>query len=129
MANIILAEFDPTAHPGLWRHTATSSLSPPPPTQPHAPSKIQAKSSKLTTQQGKIIVNKKTPIDRFNDNRQSEAECLTFKRKMEHDERMASISLEKRKYELRFASTPTHGLGSPTPSESAEDKQIQILQL
>jgi hypothetical protein len=81
------------------------------------------------TQQGKIIVAKKTPIDRFNDNRQSETERLTSKRKMEHDERMASISLKKRKYELRFASTPTHGSGSPAPSESAEDKQIQILRL
>jgi hypothetical protein len=48
---------------------------------------------------------------------------------MEHDERMASISLKKGKYELRFASTPTHGSGSPAPSESAEDKQIQILRL
>jgi hypothetical protein len=48
---------------------------------------------------------------------------------MEHNERMASISLKKCKYELRFAPTPTHGSGSPTTSESAEDKQIQILQL
>jgi hypothetical protein len=79
------------------------------------------------TQQGKIIVAKKTPIDRFNDNHQSETEHLTSKQKMEHDERMASISLKKHKYELRFASTPTHGSGSPAPSKSAEDKQIQIL--
>jgi hypothetical protein len=56
-----------------------------------------------------------------------ETEHLTSKQKMEHDERMMSISLKKRKY--RFASTPTHGSGSPTPSESAEDKQIQILRL
>jgi hypothetical protein len=48
---------------------------------------------------------------------------------MEHNEKMASISLKKRKYELRFASTPTHGSGSPAPSESAEDKQIQVLWL
>jgi hypothetical protein len=48
---------------------------------------------------------------------------------MRHNERMASISLKGRKYELRFASTSTHGSGSPAPSELGEDKQIQILWL
>jgi hypothetical protein len=82
------------------------------------------------SQRRKTSVSKKTPIDRFNDNRQSETDRLSLKRKMEHDEKMASIHLKRRKYELRFGSTSTpRSSGSPAPSESTEDKQIQILRL
>ena len=84
----------------------------------------------LATQRGKM---KKTAVDRFNDNRQSETDRLSAKRKMEHDERMASIHLKRRKYKLRFGSTPTttsrSSPGAAMFAESAEDKQIQILRL
>jgi hypothetical protein len=77
---------------------------------------------------------KKTSVDLFNDNRRLETERLTSKRKMDHDERMASIHLKKRKYELRYGSTP-NGTESPIPSMStgstvsAQDKEIEILRL
>jgi hypothetical protein len=99
-------------------------------------SKTQAKGGRFAAlapnQQGKTVT-KRTPVDRFNDNRQSETERLTSKRKMEHDEKMASIQLKKRKYELRFRSesTPTHGSGSPRPAACApsESEEIQVLRL
>ena len=76
---------------------------------------------------------KKTAVDCFNDSRQEETHRLNLKRKMEHDEKMASIHLKKHKYDLRYGSTP-HMSGSPTPAVAAmtqtkEDKQIKILHL
>jgi hypothetical protein len=74
---------------------------------------------------------KKTAVDRFNDSRQEETRRLDLKRKMEHDEKMASIRLKKHKYDLRYGSTP-HTSGSPTPAvatQTKEDKQIEILRL
>jgi hypothetical protein len=74
---------------------------------------------------------KKTAVDRFNDNRQEETHRLNLKRKMEHDEKMASIRLKRHKYELRYGSTPQTP-GSSTPAvatQTGEDKQIEILRL
>jgi hypothetical protein len=77
---------------------------------------------------------KKTAVDRFNDNRQEESHRLNLKRKMEHDERMASINLKKHKYDLRYGSTTPQTPDSSTQAfataaASKEDKQIEILRL
>ena len=95
--------------------------------------------SKMKSNIGPAIVThgkaKRTAVDRFNDNRESEMNRLSAKRKMEHDEKMASIHLKRRKYELRFGSTPLTTSRSDSPGlvmssgESLEDKQIQILRL
>jgi hypothetical protein len=74
---------------------------------------------------------KKTAVNRFNDSRQEETHRLNLKRKMEHDEKMASIRLKKHKYDLRYGST-LHPSGLPTPAvvtHTKEDKQIEILRL
>lgn len=82
--------------------------------------------------QGKV---KRTAVDRFNDNRQSETNRLSAKRRMEHDEKMASIRLKRHKYELRFGSTSVMTSRSDSPGlvmssgGSLEDKQIEILRL
>jgi hypothetical protein len=88
---------------------------------------------------GKPTLVKKTPVDRFNESRQEESRRLNSKRKMEHDEKMASISLKKHKYDLRYGTgsipqTPgssTAALATRTQAAamSKEDKQIQILHL
>ena len=116
--------------PLTQRHLALSP-SPPPSTQPQV-SKA-SKAPKVTALRGKAPM-KKTSVDLFNDNRRLETERLTSKRKMDHNERMASIHLKKRKYELRYGSTP-NGTESPIPSMStgstlsAQDKEIEILRL
>jgi hypothetical protein len=79
-------------------------------------------------------VAKKTAIDRFNDSRQEESRRLTLKRKMEHDEKMASICLKRHKYDLRYGSTDSTSLTpeSSTPALATltkEDKEIEILRL
>ena len=86
---------------------------------------------------GKPTLVKKTPVDRFNESRQEESRRLNSKRKMEHDEKMASISLKKHKYDLRYgtgSSTAAAALATQTQAAAAsamskEDKQIQILHL
>lgn len=80
---------------------------------------------------------KKTLVDRFNDSREEESRRLNLKRKMDHDERMASIRLKKHKYDLRYGpgSTQAGIFPSQTPGTStpvlatSEDKQIEILRL
>jgi hypothetical protein len=81
---------------------------------------------------------KKTAIDRFNDSRQEESHRLNLKRKVEHDEKMASIRLKRHKYDLRYGTgTPqaqTPGFSTPvtvlaTAAATKEDKQIEILHL
>ena len=80
---------------------------------------------------------KKTAIDWFNDSRQDESRRLNSKRKMEHDEKMASIRLKRHKYNLRYGSTPqTPGFSTPVlatqtaqAATTKEDKQIEILRL
>lgn len=89
------------------------------------------------SRQGKptLPVVKKTAVDRFNDSRQDENRRLNLKRKMEHEEKMASIRLKRRKYELRYGSMPVnHTPDSSTPAlatttATKEDKQIEILRL
>ena len=80
---------------------------------------------------------KRTAVDRFNDSRQEESRRLNLKRKMEHDEKMASIRLKRHKYDLRYGSAPqTPGPSTPllttrtaAASATKEDKQIEILRL
>ena len=74
---------------------------------------------------------KKTAVDRFNESRQEESRRLSLKRKMEHDEKMASFRLKRHKYDLQYGSTPQTP-DSPlfaTAVVTAEDKQIEILRL
>jgi hypothetical protein len=109
-------------------------------TSPSSPPSIQAclstqKRDVATRRHGKPTLVKKTAVDRFNDSRQEESRRLSLKRKMEHDEKMASYRLKRHKYDLRYGSTP----GPQTPDSStplfatavmtAEDKQIEILRL
>jgi hypothetical protein len=79
-------------------------------------------------QHGKQITAKKTVVDRFNDSRQEETRRLDLKRKMEHDEKMASMRLKKHKYDLQYRSTPRTPEASVV-SQTTEDKQIEILRL
>ena len=80
------------------------------------------------TRHGKPTLVKKTAVDRFNDSRQDETRRLDLKRKMEHEEKMASIHLKKHKYDLRYGSPQIPG--SPVvAAQSKEDKQIEILRL
>jgi hypothetical protein len=78
---------------------------------------------------------KKTAVDRFNYNREEESRRLNLKRKMEHDEKMASIRLKRHKYDLQYGSTgtpQTPGTSTSGPATAAatkEDKQIEILHL
>jgi hypothetical protein len=82
---------------------------------------------------------KKTAVDRFNESRQEESRRLNLKRKMEHDEKMASFRLKRHKYDLRYGqgSTPetpvagssTAGLIATAAAVTKEDKQIEILRL
>jgi hypothetical protein len=118
-----------------------ASPSPPPSTQARhaAPTRrpIDVKRG-AATRHGKPTLVKKTAIDRFNDSRQDESRRLNLKRKMEHDEKMASIRLKRHKYDLRYGSIP-HTPGSSTPllvtrtaqaaATTKEDKQIEILRL
>lgn len=95
----------------------------------------------VATRPGKPTLVKKTAIDRFNDSRQDENRRLNLKRKMEHDEKMASIRLKRHKYDLRYGSTPQTSAGYSTPviattamtgtqaAATKEDKQIEILRL
>ena len=103
--------------------------SPPPSTQPRHPTQKRG----VATRHGKPTLVKKTAVDRFNDSRQEESRRLSLKRKMEHDEKMASFRLKRHKYDLRYGSTPqTPDSSTPlfaTAVVSAEDKQIEILRL
>jgi hypothetical protein len=89
----------------------------------------------VATRHVKPILLKKTAVDRFNDNRQEESRRLNLKRKMEHDEKMATIRLKRHKYDLRYGSTPqtpdysTPALAATAAVTSKEDKQIEILHL
>jgi hypothetical protein len=76
---------------------------------------------------GKLTGTKKSAVDRFNDSRQEETRRLDLKRKMEHDEKMASIRLKKHKYDLRYGSPQLPC--SPAETQTKEDKQIEILRL
>jgi hypothetical protein len=117
--------------PSIQPQFATSP-SPPPSTQPRHPAPIHPIGKRGTaTRHGKPTLLKKTAVDRFNDSRQEENRRLNLKRKMEHDEKMASIRLKRYKYDLRYGSTPgTSTPASATPaSTTKEDKQIEILHL
>ena len=75
-----------------------------------------------------LLVVKKTAVDRFNYSCQDENRHLNLKRKMEHEEKMASIRLKRRKYELRYESMPVnHTPDTSTPAlattATKEDKQ------
>ena len=89
----------------------------------------------MATRHGKPTLTKKTAVDCFNESRQEESRRLNLKRKMEHDEKMASIRLKRHKYNLRYGSTPETRTSSSTPALVAatrttkEDKQIEILRL
>ena len=79
---------------------------------------------------------KKTAVDKFNDNRQNETRRLDLKRRMDHDEKMASMHLKRRKYELKYGSVastlksmPTSGSENTTAVSSEKDKEIEILRL
>jgi hypothetical protein len=125
-----------SAVPSIQRRFATSP-SPPPSTQARhaAPTHPIGKRGVVTRRHGKPILVKKTAVDRFNDSRQEESHRLNLKRKMEHDEKMASIHLKKYKYGLRYGSTPqTPGSSTPVLATAAatmsrEDKHIEILRL
>ena len=93
----------------------------------------------MASRHGKPTLVKKTAVDRFNDSRQDENRRLNLKRKMEHDEKMASIRLKRHKYDLRYGSTPGHqtpasssstpAMAFATTASTKEDKQIEILRL
>ena len=84
----------------------------------------------MATRHGKQAIVRKTAVDLFNDNRQEETRRLDLKRKMEHDEKMASIHLKKHKYELRYGSSPSQApTSSVAATQTKEDKQIEILRL
>jgi hypothetical protein len=112
-------------------------LSPPPSTQarlthPKLERAVATRHGKRPTPGPSLV--KKTAVDRFNDSRQEESRRLNLKRKMEHDEKMASIRLKKHKYDLRYGSgstpqTPLPVAGSSTAAVTKEDKQIEILRL
>ena len=86
---------------------------------------------------GKMV--KKTAVDQFADGCESETQRLNLKRKMEHEEKMALMSLKKCKYELRYVAassltTSTSNAGSRTleptvTGATKQDKEIQILLL
>jgi hypothetical protein len=83
---------------------------------------------------GKGKAVKKTTLDRFNDNRAVETRRLDAKRKMDHDERMASMRLKRHKYELKYGANvrmevATSSAAATGPGDSREDKEIQILRL
>ena len=114
------------------------SPSPPPSTQArHAAPTHPIGKRGVATRHGRPTLLKKTAVDRFNDSRQEESRRLNLKRKMEHDEKMASIRLKRHKYDLRYGSTPqTPGSSTPalatataTAAATKEDKQIEILRL
>lgn len=83
----------------------------------------------VAARHGKLAVVRKTAVDLFNDSRQEETRRLGLKRKMEHDEKMASIRLKKHKYELRYGSSPQTPSSTVMVTQTAEDKQIEILRL
>ena len=114
--------------PSIEPQFATSP-SPPPSTQARRP--VLIKKRGLASQHGKPTLVKKTAVDRFNDNRQDESRRLDLKRKMEHDEKMASIRLKRHKYDLRYGpQTPASSTPAlATAATTAEDKQIEILRL
>jgi hypothetical protein len=122
--------------PSIQPQFATSP-SPPPSTQTRrhaAPTHpIIKRGAPVATRHGKPSLTKKTAVDRFNESRQEESRRLNLKRKMEHDEKMASIRLKRHKYDLRYGSTPEMHTSSSTPALVAattkEDKQIEILRL
>jgi hypothetical protein len=120
--------------PSIQPRFATSA-SPPPSTQNRhaAPTHPIGKRgvAPAAPRHGKPTLLKKTAVDRFNDSRQEESRRLNLKRKMEHDEKMASIRLKRHKYDLRYGSTPQTP-GTPvlaTAAVTKEDKQIEILRL
>jgi len=82
----------------------------------------------VAAQPGKLTGAKKSAVDRFNDSRQEETRRLDLKRKMEHDEKMASIRLKKHKYDLRYGS-PQLPCSPAAATPTREDKQIEILRL
>jgi hypothetical protein len=119
------ASWEKTPPPPQRRHTVTTPVVNPIP-------KMKATSAKLApTPRAKLV--KKTAVDNFNDNRRDETQRLGQKRQMEHDEKMASINLKRRKYELRYHASGASGAETPpittTTTNSSEDKQIQILRL
>lgn len=143
----------PTKHPAILLSPVSSiqlqlsappSPRPPPSTQARhvAPTlnhpirkKLEARG--VEARHGKPTVVKKTAVDRFNDNREEESRRLNLKRKMEHEEKMASIRLKRHKYDLRYGSTGiplTPGTSTPVlltaaAAATSEDKQIEILRL
>jgi hypothetical protein len=106
-----------------------TSPSPPPSTQARRPVPIGKRG--LASRHGKPTLVKKTAVDRFNDSRQDESRRLNLKRKMEHDEKMASIRLKRHKYDLQYGpQTPASSTPAlVTAAATAEDKQIEILRL
>ena len=104
----------------------TILLSPAPPSQfatspsPAPPTSTQVclstqKRSVATRRHGKPALVKKTAVDRFNDSRQEESRCLSLKRKMDHNEKMASYRLKRHKYDLRYGSYTPQTPDSSTP--------------
>jgi hypothetical protein len=122
----------PTKQPAILLSPVPSiepSPSPPPSTQARPKRGMASRKPTLV---------KKTAVDRFNDSRQDESRRLNLKRKMEHEEKMASIRLKRHKYELRYGSTSVGSMhqtpASSTPAlattaATKEDKQIEILRL
>ena len=130
---VLLSRLSPV--PSIEAQFATSpGLSPPPSTQARRPIGKRGVAS-AASQHGKPALVKKTVVDRFNDSREDENRRLSLKRKMEHDEKMASIRLKRHKYDLRYGSTPgpqTSASSTPalaTTAATKEDKQIEILRL
>ena len=118
----------PSIQPRFATPPSPPLLSPPPSTQARHPATVATRHGKRTL--------KKTVVDRFNDSRQEESRRLNSKRKMEHDEKMASMRLKRHKYDLRYGSAPqTPGLPRSstavlaTPAATKEDKEIEILRL
>jgi hypothetical protein len=130
----------PTKQPAIFlspEHQLITSPSPPPSTQARHAAPTHPIIKKATRPASGKPMAKKTAMDRFNDSRQDESRRLNLKRKMEHDEKMASIHLKRHKYDLRYGPNGTpQTLGSSTPvlatrtaAATAEDKQIEILRL
>ena len=91
---------------------------------------LKARREKLAHCRGKG--GKKITVDRFNDNRQGETQRLHDKRRMDHNEKMATLHLKKRKYDAKYGvegSLPAATPAISTAMDTKEDKQIQILLL
>jgi hypothetical protein len=134
-------EWEPSPPPTQHRHLPVPAASPSPSPAPPPSTQRSMKVPKVEkgSRNAPAVMSaphgkkgKKTAVDSFNENRRLETERLDLKRKMDHDERMAAMTLKKHKYELRYRSTPTR-VDSPaysTPStDSSDDKKIEILRL